>query len=186
MSSTRHHFPHVAKLCLAGATLFLLSCFFLSHAGYRINWTPSVPQGIWKVDDLTGPLQRGQIVSICPPDTAIFQMARSRNYLACGSCPGNYVSLLKPVAAIAGDLVAVSSQGIVVNGVLLPNSKAPTQDSVGRPMEPVKAGIYTVKPGTVWLVSTYPHSFDSRYFGPLPSANILGTAKPVWVKRQIQ
>jgi conjugative transfer signal peptidase TraF len=113
-------------------------------------------------------------------------MARSRNYLACGFCPGGYASLLKPVAAIAGDQVAVSPQGISVNGVLLPNSKAPSIDSRGRSMQPFKAGIYTVKPGSVWLVSSYPHSFDSRYFGPLPCANISGTAQPVWVKRQIQ
>lgn len=163
------------------AFLMLLGCLLASALGYRINWTPSLPQGIWKVTNLKKPAQRGQIVSVCPTDTTIFQMARSRLYLSWGSCPGGYISLLKPVAAVAGDQVVVSRQGIAVNGEMLPGSKAATKDSAGRQLSPLRPGTYTVQPGTVWLVSSYSKSFDSRYFGPLPSANILGTAKPIWV-----
>lgn len=87
--------------------------------------------------------------------------------------------MLKPVAAVEGDCVAISAQGIAVNGVLIPNSRALTIDTMGRPLKPMENGFYTVKPGTIWLISSHDHSFDSRYFGPLPSANILGLAKPV-------
>jgi conjugative transfer signal peptidase TraF len=182
---TRNQSNYHIKLSF-GALIVIPSCLLASQLGYRINWTPSVPQGIWKVDSLRGPVQRGQIVSIYPPDTTIFQMARSRLYLSWGPCPGGYISLLKPVAAVAGDRVAVSVQGIAVNGIVLPNSKAATEDSAGRPLKPLPPGTYTVQPGTVWLVSSYLKSFDSRYFGPLPSANILGTAKPVWVNRPLK
>lgn len=177
---TRNQSHYIRKLSFIPVIL-LLSCLLASASGYRINWTPSLPQGIWKVTPLRKPVQRGQIVSICPVDTSVFQMAHSRQYLSWGPCPGGYISLLKPVCAVAGDQVVISRQGIAVNGIVLPNSTAATRDSAGRPLNPLQPGTYKVKPGTIWLVSNYPKSFDSRYFGPLPSANILGTARPVWV-----
>lgn len=177
---------HFVNACLGALGLFALVCITASQAGYRINWTPSLPPGIWKVDALTGPVQRGQIVSVCPPNTPVFQTALTRHYLSWGLYPGGLGSLLKPVAAIAGDEVTITTEGIAVNGTPLPNSKAPTQDSMGRPLEPVKTGTYTVQPGTVWLASNYAHSFDSRYFGPMPTKNILGIAKPIWVRGPIQ
>ncbi len=121
------------------------------------------------------------IVSVAPPDTTIFQLARSRHYLDWGSCPGGYSALLKPVVAIPGDRVAVSSEGIAVNGVRIPNSKPLSTDNSGRPLTPVKFGTYEIKPGTVWLVSNSARSFDSRYFGALPQTSVLGAAKPIWI-----
>jgi type IV secretory pathway protease TraF len=38
----------------------------------------------------------------------------------------------------------------------------------------------TIPPGSVYLHSDFPASFDSRYFGPVPANNILGLAKKVW------
>jgi len=114
------------------------------------------------------PLQKQLLCQPSPRATLPFQV-----------CSGGYSSLLKPVAAVEGDCVAISAQGIAVNGVLIPNSRALTIDTMGRPLKPMENGFYTVKPGTIWLISSHDHSFDSRYFGPLPSANILGLAKPV-------
>jgi type IV secretory pathway protease TraF len=37
-------------------------------------------------------------------------------------------------------------------------------------------------PGQVWLLSGHdPRSFDSRYFGAIPTANVRGVARPLWV-----
>jgi type IV secretory pathway protease TraF len=44
------------------------------------------------------------------------------------------------------------------------------------------AGTYQVPPGEIWTVSSYsPESFDSRYFGPVPLANVRGRARPLLV-----
>jgi len=186
MAPNQNHCVNFAKVGSGALVLLSLACITASHLGYRINSTPSLPEGIWKVDPMTRPVQRGQIVSICPVDTAIFQTALSRNYLSWGLCPGGFSSLLKPVAAVPGDQVSVSVEGITVNGVHVPNSRATTRDSLGWPLTHVQEGCYTVKPGTIWLVSSHPRSFDSRYFGPLPCANILGRAKPIWIGGAVQ
>lgn len=181
MSTNRKQYRGFVTVSSGTVILLTLICFMAAGRGYRINSTSSLPIGVWKVDTLTKPVQRGQVVNVRPAERPIFQMALSRHYLAWGLCPGGYASLLKPVAAIPGDQVEVSSEGIAVNGFLLPNSKGAIVDSVGRPLQPFESGTYTVPARTVWLVSRNARSFDSRYFGPMPIENILGTAKPIWI-----
>lgn len=166
--------------------IFVLISAGLSLSGIRVNSTPSVPIGLWKIEDLNGRARRGQIVSVQPPHGGFFALAESRGYIGLGPCAGGVAPLLKPIAAVAGDCVTVSVQGIAVNGALLPNSNALQQDSMGRCLMPVKHGKYVVQLGTVWLVSGCARSFDSRYFGAVPTANILGTAKPIWIGGTIQ
>ncbi len=144
-------------------------------AGWRINHTTSLPPGLWRVYPLDRPIARGDIVSLCPPDTPMFQEARRRGYIGGGRCPGSYEPLLKPVAAIAGDRIEVSGDGIAVNGRLIANSAAHRHDSRGRILTPVAQGTHTAVVGKVWLVSDYnPASFDSRYFGAISIRQVSG------------
>ena len=129
-------------------------------------------------------LRRGEIVVVCLPNTAPVRMAEERGYIPSGHCPGGSEPLLKPVAATAGDVVVVSTAGLTVNGRAVQDTAPLVQDSAGRPLRPVPAGAYPVAPGEVWLLSGHdPRSFDSRYFGSVPGANVLGVAWPVWVLR---
>lgn len=144
-------------------------------AGWRINHTTSLPPGLWRVHPLDRPIARGDIVSLCPPDTPVFRQARRRGYIGGGRCPGGYEPLLKPVVAIAGDRIEVSGEGIAVNGRLLANSAARDHDSQGRTLTPLGQGTYLARRGEVWLISDYsPASFDSRYFGPLSIRQVSG------------
>lgn len=105
-----------------------------------------------------------------------------RGYIPAGNCSGGYEPLLKPVAAIAGDLVMVTPQGIAVDGEPIKNTAPLVRDSADRPLRPVPAGAYEVMPRQIWLLSGHdPRSFDSRYFGPVPAANVQDVARPVWV-----
>ena len=101
---------------------------FAHDAGWRINYSPSMPMGVWRLHPVAEPFQREQIVSICPPDRAVVRDARRRGYIGKGDCPGGYEPLLKPVAAIPGDVVTVDADGIAVNGRSLTNSAALTVD----------------------------------------------------------
>ena len=151
-------------------------------AGLRVNATPSMPLGLWRVAADRAPLRRGEIVVVCPPDTAPVRTGAQRGYISSGGCPGGYVPLVKPVAAAAGDVVAVSPAGVAVNGQLVQGSAQLARDSAGRSLWPVPAGAYLVASGDVWLLSGHdPRSFDSRYFGPVPAVNVQGIALPVWV-----
>ena len=150
----------------------------LAHdAGWRINYSPSMPIGVWRLHPVAEPFQREQIVSICPPDGAVVRDARRRGYIGKGDCPGGYEPLLKPVAAIPGDVVTVDADGIAVNGRSLTNSAALTVDGRERAIQSLARGTYTVSPGELWLISTFhPASFDSRYFGPVSGALARGIA----------
>lgn len=166
------------------AGLLMLTVGLLYTAGYRVTLTPSLPRGIYRQSPVdTNQLHRGQIVSFCPPDTAIFQEARRRGYIPSGYCPGSYMPLFKPVVALPGDTVEVSSLGISVNGHLLKNSRLQAQDNQKRPMPPMPVGIYKVPPGFVWIISTHhPQSFDSRYFGAISIQYIVGRMWPAWTE----
>ena len=149
-------------------------------AGLVVNHTPSAPRGLWRVAPLTGPLKRGQMVRLCPPDEPPFRLARERGYLANGRCPGGYEPMLKIVRAIPGDLVEVGAEGVAVNGGLIANSAPLARDGAGRALDAMPEGLYPVADGEVWLISTYARaSFDSRYFGPAASARIDGEASPL-------
>ncbi len=152
-------------------------------AGLRVNTTPSVPVGLW-VLSANAPLGPGVVVSVCPDNRPAFAMARARGYLSRGSCAGGDQPLFKPVVALSGDRVTVSAEGLAVNGVPVPNSRAAPVDALGRALPVFSFGTYTVAPGRVWVVSSlHPASFDSRYFGPLPVDRIEGVLRPLWVKR---
>lgn len=166
-----------------GAAVFtILATGAAAMAGWRINATPSLPVGLWRVD-AAGAVAPGVVVALCPPDSAPFRLARERGYVPAGVCPGGYQPLFKPIAAQAGDEVELTAEGVRVNGVLLANSRPLAKDGAGRPMPVLARGRHRVEAGTVWVVSSHhAASFDSRYFGALPLESIQGTARPMLVQ----
>ena len=127
-------------------------------------------------------VRRDDVVSFCPPDTWVFREARLRGYLGSGLCEGGYEPLLKPIAAIEGDRVTRTEQGIRINGRLIANSKRLDHDGSGQALPSPGANNIIVAKGEVWVISSYnPLSFDSRYFGPVPVSKIEGLARPVFV-----
>ena len=127
-------------------------------------------------------VRRDDVVSFCPPDTPAFREARQRGYVGSGLCQGGYEPLLKPIAAIEGDRVTRTEQGIRINGRLIANSKSLVSDLEGRTLPSAGANDVIVAKDEVWVISSYnPLSFDSRYFGPVPISKIEGLARPVFV-----
>ena len=164
----------IAGLTVAG-TLALIAGG-ASLAGLRLNTTPSAPEGLWRVTAIEGKaLARGTMVEACPPDMPIVDVMRDGGYLPPGRCPPGVAPLLKPVAAIAGDRVTIKKgQPAAVNGYALARTAAAPSVTAW------PDGDYTVEAGTVWLFSSYSeNSFDSRYFGPVPIANVRGQAAPL-------
>lgn len=139
-----------------------------SSCGLRLNASSSLPVGLYLITADT----RANLVEFCPAEP-FATLALRRGYRDRGVCTDGGAPLLKPVVAAAGDFVELSTLGISVNGVLLPKTAPLSKDAKGRVLEAWPSGRYPVAPGTVWVSSSYdPRSFDSRYFGPIPTTAI--------------
>lgn len=144
--------------------------------GYRINSTSSLPRGLYQLTHL--PIEKGAIVGACA-NHKVLSLALSRGYLSpgCCSCDGSS-PLMKRVAALSGDVIRITDEGVFVNGKLAPNSRPLQIDSNGHAM-PIAYGCYTLGSNQVLLLSDSPKGFDGRYFGPVAKSDIFAVVKPV-------
>jgi len=164
------------RIFLAGSVLTGSTAILFASLGVRINTTDSVPQGLYLVTkDGNAPL-----VEFCPQGI-VSTLSIVRGYRPAGICADGAAPLLKPVIAHSGDMVALTIDGIRVNGMLLPNTAPQPADGAGRTLAAWPSGQYTVAPQSIWVASNHPNSFDSRYFGPIPAALIRHRLKPLWV-----
>jgi conjugative transfer signal peptidase TraF len=145
--------------------------------GFRLNETPSVPVGLWRVSAVAV-LERGRVVSFCPP-ADVFLEARRRGYLNRGRCPGALEPMLKVLAGLPGDEVLLTGDALFINGRAVPHSKALEADDEGRPLPALASRRFVIGAGEGMFLGAHPRSFDSRYFGPLPLAAIEGEARPI-------
>ncbi|RWI57127.1 MAG: conjugative transfer signal peptidase TraF [Mesorhizobium sp.] len=144
--------------------------------GYRINTTPSYPLGLWRIEALGRPATIGDRVFICPPRTPAFAMAYERGYIRRGLCPGRFSPLIKTVVAAEGQSIDIGAH-VSVEGRQLVHSEVHRVDAEGRTLVAWQGG--TVPPGYLYLHSDFAGSYDSRYFGPIPAAGLLGRAVPI-------
>ena len=132
------------------------------------NASSSVPIGLYCIEAVRPKLHDLALVQL-PVDAA--RLANQRGYLQLT----NYV--LKPVAAITGDRVCRIGAAILVNGRVA--ATAQSSDGAGRPM-PSWQGCHRLAQAQIFLLSDAPGSFDSRYFGPVGGARIVGRAHRLW------
>jgi conjugative transfer signal peptidase TraF len=176
-SDIRRHFRRA--LC---TTLFLCVPFLIFYTtfrlfGIRINITSSLARGFYIVSESPA----ANLAEFCPEGEAA-TISLGRGYRTPGgSCPDGGSPLLKPIAAVSGDRVEVTGNGLQVNGKLIPNSAAHLRDHRGRPLRPWPNGQYIVPAGSIWVVSDFNNwSFDSRYFGPIRCSLVRHRLRPLW------
>ncbi|PZQ78123.1 MAG: S26 family signal peptidase [Variovorax paradoxus] len=167
----------------------LLACMGLVLAGLAMqvalpppvrlvfNPSDSVARGWYRVDavsdagSLHGRLRAGGIVlARLPADVAAF--AAQRGYLP------ERVPILKRVGAVAPQAVCVMDRLVWIDGV--PVAAVLARDGARRPLQPWPYCRALVDSELFLLSDTNPASFDSRYFGPIDAAAVLGIARPVW------
>lgn len=174
-----------ARLVLAGLSACGLAA--LAWASFvqplpRLIYNPSdsVAVGWYRVDPLDHragalprPLSVGSIVlTRLPADVAA--LAAQRGYLP------TRIPLLKRVGAVAPQEVCIAKGSVRINGV--PSAAVLPADRLGRPL-PSWQQCRRLRPGELFLLSvTNPASFDSRYFGPVSAATVIGVAHPVWLE----
>jgi conjugative transfer signal peptidase TraF len=162
----------IAIVCVGSVVAIAQLCDSL---GLRINTSPSLPVGLY----VTTADPNASLVEFCPVEPYA-QLAIVRGYRSAGNCRDGAAPLLKPVVAKAGDMVDVSQTGIAVNGKRIPNTAPVGTDTRGRQLLQWPSGSYLVKPGEVWVASSFNRrSFDSRYFGPIPTIAIRDRLRPL-------
>ena len=144
--------------------------------GYRINFTPSYPLGLWRIEALGRAAVVGDLLFVCPPATPAFETAFERGYVRRGLCPGGFSPLIKTVVATEGQSVDIDDH-VSVDGRSLAHSEVRRSDAWGRALSPWHGGV--VPAGYLFLHSDFAGSYDSRYFGPIPASGLLGRARPV-------
>lgn len=166
----------------AGLIAFAALVSVFVWQGWRLNFSDSLPVLIW-VDD--GPFDarhsRGVFVRFCLPESPQRQAFLDRGYLAMGVACDGIAPLTKRVYGIPGDHWRVTADGVFVNGLRVPNTAPLAADSLGRalPSPDTKDGV--VPSGHVLVLSSqHPRSLDSRYFGPIPTQQILNNVRPLW------
>jgi type IV secretory pathway protease TraF len=84
------------------------------------------------------------------------------------------------IGAMSGDGVKLEPGWVAVNGMKFPNSQTAAHDSAGRQLAHVRSGARRVDAGEVWLFGfNNRRSWDARYFGPAPLANVRGVLRPL-------
>ena len=145
--------------------------------GARVNTTGSFPPGLYWMTGESA--QKGAVVIACPPNVEAVAVGLRRGYIGAGFCPGGYGYVIKKIVGLPGDRVAVTGQGVSVNGECVPNSAPRRFDTEGKSL-PFREAAYTLGKAQVLLMSDYsPRSFDGRYFGPVDQTGIKGVLRPV-------
>jgi type IV secretory pathway protease TraF len=89
--------------------------------------------------------------------------------------------VLKPVAAVAGDVVEIGPEAVIVDGQALASCSVAGADSLGCVLPHVAWGRYVVGADELWLVSTrVPNSWDGRYLGPISTSQAWSVARRRW------
>ena len=134
------------------------------------NASPSAPVGLYAVSH-RHKLDIGDLLVVRPP-RPLAEWLANRRYLPVG------VPLLKHLAALPGQRVCRMQGWIGVDGKR--TARTLDRDHLGRPL-PAWTGCITLGPQQVFLLNPKRRdSLDSRYFGPMSTMTIVGSAHPIW------
>jgi conjugative transfer signal peptidase TraF len=158
-------------------TMMLLSILVIALTSlvpphHRIVYNPSesAPRGWYEIGS-PHELSIDRFALVRLPD-AFARLAAERRYLP------RSIPLLKRVAAVSGQRVCEQDGVVEIDGSAV--ARAKTADALGRRLV-AWIGCRTLADGELFLLSrSTDSSFDSRYFGPIDHAHVIGRAIPMW------
>lgn len=131
------------------------------------NHTPSLPLGFYRYQG--GAIRRGDIVAFLLPRSA-WDYARRR-----GDNP--HLILIKRVLAVGGDPVSTLHGQLRINGRSIGAIAA--TDAAGRTLPQWRAD-RLLRSDELLVGTRHRHSFDSRYFGPIHTNQVIGVYRSLW------
>jgi len=166
--------PFAYAMTTYAATLGMAVTAFV-HPAPRLIWnaSESIAVGLYAASPAHG-AGRGDLVAIAPPAKLAALMAE-RRYLPLS------LPLLKPVAAIGGQLVCRKGVDISIDGQRVGDALA--RDRHGRDL-PVWHGCHRLGSNELFVMNPASRdSFDGRYFGALPMSAVRARLRPLWTSK---
>ena len=155
------------------------------QAGVRINLSPSMPKGLYRLvqcDETAGrDAAVGDWVAIdtkeasSNPGVAFF---RTQGWLSYSGRSDDL--LMKTIVGVGSDEVTEEDGRLYVNGQPLARSASRRQRAVGTLPLPSVELPQRIKEGEVWLSSDHKRGIDSRYFGAVARASIACKVEAAW------
>ncbi|OFW99498.1 MAG: hypothetical protein A3E78_10375 [Alphaproteobacteria bacterium RIFCSPHIGHO2_12_FULL_63_12] len=161
-------------IAVSGAAIAAISMASAVNFATVLVWnaSASAPIGLYRIERIER-LEVGDFVLV-RPDESLAKLIAERGYL-----PEN-IPLLKRVAALSDDEICRESGAVFINKTRV--ADAQILDSFGREM-PAWSGCFTLQSGEIFLLNDPERSLDGRYFGATAAADVIGIARPVWVRR---
>ena len=158
-------------LCMdIGLAALLMPLAIPNRVQIVYNPSDSVPRGWYRIGPADS-LQVGSIVLVRLPAQAA-ALAGQRGYLPLG------IPLLKRIGAVASQRVCIDGTSVRIDDVAV--AAVMRADGRGRSLFAWQQ-CRRLAHGELFLLSnTNPASFDSRYFGPIRAADVIGGAQPIW------
>lgn len=173
----------VLLLACCGAVLGVGIVHVLDAIGVLIVHTPSIAEGVYLRKPVGAERALKMRDVVCLDATSTFAPEVLREGIASGRFPAFWSAepLVKHVAALGGTALAYDpDRGVVVDGEALSNSRRKAVDLEGKPL-PSPAVPARVPAGQVWLASSHPDGFDSRYMGAVDVRALSCVAEALWV-----
>jgi conjugative transfer signal peptidase TraF len=160
-------------LALLACSLFALGWVAIATSPPRLvyNASDSVPVGWYRITPADSLVQGDLLLADLPSE--VRSLAAQRSYL-----PAN-VPLLKTVAAMAPQRVCALDSQVRIDGVVV--ARRMKWDRQGRALPNWQACRRLIG-DELFLLSSNPASFDSRYFGPVSADAVIGRAQPLWLE----
>lgn len=145
----------------------LVGGYLVSLYWVRIAIESSVPPGLYLLHSVTAPLDRGTLVLLRVPPS----MHRWKS---------SWLTLLKPVAAVAGEEVCIHEGELRIGN----ETYGLVYREAGGYALPQFQGCFPVADGTIFVASKADRSMDSRYFSSIPLSEVRAWATPLWTWRK--
>lgn len=158
-------------LCMdIGLAALLMPLAIPNRVQLVYNPSDSVARGWYRIGEIDS-LHVGNIVLARLPAPAA-ALAAQRGYLPAG------IPLLKSIGAVAPQRVCVDGTSVRIDDVAM--ATVMHADGSGRPLLTWQQCRYLARGELFLLSSTNSASFDSRYFGPILTSSVIGSAQPLW------
>jgi conjugative transfer signal peptidase TraF len=136
------------------------------------NASPSEPEGLYARTSLAA--STGRLAAFMAPPAAFPYADRNLAFL-------HHTPVLKALSAGSGNLVCSTSGRLVIDGQV--KGRVADRDPRGAQL-PRWHGCRRLRAGEWFAFSDrVPNSFDSRYFGPIRSDQVIAVYRPLWTVR---